>query len=115
MYLRPSSYRIIVVIEFDVPRTQPVAPHKLLISWRALVLGVAGKHTLNAHAYALNVLDGTPALLAQEIKADDTVRVYVRMHRNWTVRESHEGDLWWLCWNQSRDLIKTSERAVPIG
>lgn len=72
----------VVVVEVDVPGPQPVPPHKLLVAGRALVLGVAREHALYAHADTLDILHGAPALLAEEVEADEAVGVYVGMDRD---------------------------------
>jgi hypothetical protein len=88
------SYRVVVVVELDIPWAQPITPHKFFVSWWTLVLGIASQHTLDAHADALHVLDRTPALLAQKIETDEAVGVDMGMHRNWPVRELDKCDLW---------------------
>lgn len=88
---------IIMVVEVDVPRSQPVASHKLLVSGGALILDVAGQHALQAHAYALNVLDGTPALMTEEIETDDAVRVDVGVYWYGAVGFLLEHDFGRLC------------------
>lgn len=72
---------IIVVEKVNVSGSQTVASHKLLVSRWSLVLNVAGQHALQAHADALDVLDWTPALVAEEIEADDAIRVDVGVYR----------------------------------
>lgn len=62
-----------MIVEIDVSGSPSIAGHELRISFRTLVLGVAGQHALQGHAYALDVLDGAPALGAEEIEADDAV------------------------------------------
>src|SRR5438105_7008455 len=87
------SYGRIVVVEIDVPRAQSISPHKVLIAWRPLVLGVSCQHALNAHAYTLDVLDWAPSLASQQIKANYAVRVYVWVYRDWTVISFDKSDL----------------------
>ena len=88
-------YSVIVVIELNVPRTKSIAPHKFLIPWRTLVLGVACQHALNAHTDALHVLYWTPTLLTKKIETNKAVGIYVRVHRNRSVRQLDEGNLRW--------------------
>jgi hypothetical protein len=62
-----SSYSVVVVVKFHIPWAQPVAPYKLFIPRRTLVLRVASEHALDTHADTLNILDWTPTLSAEEI------------------------------------------------
>lgn len=80
----------VVVIEVDVLGTQAVPPHKFLVAGRPLVLSVTRQHALDAHAHTLDVLDGTPALLAEKVEADDAVGVDVRVHRDGAVVQLRE-------------------------
>jgi len=52
------SYRAVFIYEANVPWPLRIPPHKIFITWRSLVLGVAGQHTLETHAHALNILNG---------------------------------------------------------
>lgn len=88
---RSHSDLVIVVVEIDVPRPQTVAPDKFLVPRRALILGVTRQHALQRHTHALNVLHRAPSLLAKEVETDDTVRVYVRVYRYWSVGLLDEG------------------------
>jgi hypothetical protein len=85
---------VIVVVELDVSGPLPVAAHKVLVAWGALVLGVAREHALQRHAHTLDVLDRAPALVAEQVKADDAIRVYVRVHRYRMIPVVGKGDLW---------------------
>jgi len=91
------SYVLIVIVKIDVPWAQPVRPDKLLVSRRPLRLGIARQHALDAHADALHILDGTPALVAQKIQADEAVRVDMRVQRNRPVGGPNEGDFRCFC------------------
>jgi hypothetical protein len=62
-----------MVVKLDVLWSLAVHADEIFVSRRPLVLGIAGKHALQAHADALNVLHWTPSLLAEEVKADDAV------------------------------------------
>lgn len=84
-----------MVVKVDVFWSETVASDELLVSGRPLVLGIARQHALEAHAYALDVLDRTPALVAQEIEAYDAVGINVRMHGNRAVGLLDEGYFWW--------------------
>lgn len=88
-----SLHRVIIIVEADVPRTERVPPNELLIPGRSLVLGVPRQHALDAHADALDVLDGTPSLIAEKIQTDDAVRVDVRVDRDRPIRRSNKRDL----------------------
>lgn len=70
--LHPLHF-IVVVVEINVLWSQAVAPDELLVSGRTLVLRVTCQHALQRHANAFNILNWTPALLAQEVEADDAV------------------------------------------
>lgn len=86
-----------MVVELNVPGPLPVCADELLVAGGPLVLGVARQHALQAHAHALDVLDGAPALLAEEVEADDAVGVDVRVHRDGPVGGLDEGHLGGLC------------------
>lgn len=83
-----------MIQEFYISRSLSVDTHKLCIARRSLVLAVAGKHALYAHADALGALDGAPSLISQEVEAYDSVRVDVRMHGDWAAWVLDKGDLW---------------------
>jgi hypothetical protein len=61
----PVLHGVIMVVEVDVSRAKPVSSHKLVVARWSLVFGVARQHALNAHAYALDVLDRAPTLGAE--------------------------------------------------
>lgn len=88
---------IVVVVELNIPRPLPVGAYKFLIAGGPLVLGVSRQHALQAHTHALDVLDGAPALLAEEVEADDAVGVDVRVHRDGSVGGLDEGHLGGFC------------------
>ncbi len=67
------------------------------IAFGTFVEAVRGEHALEADGYAFDVLDGGPALGAEEIEADYTVGVDVRVHGDWTVGGLHKRDFWRLC------------------
>ena len=93
-----SLHGVIVVEKVNVFRPQAVGFHKLLVPWRPLVLGVPREHALQAHADALNILYWAPALLTEEVQADDAVGVYVWVDRNRSVGQVYKGDLGGFCW-----------------
>lgn len=106
-----SSDRVVVVVEVDVPWTPRVAPHKLLVARRSLVLRVARQHALNAHAYTLDVLDGTPALTAEQIETDDAVGIDMRVYWDRTVGGTDKGDFWGFCDRQ--DAVRNCVEVGP--
>ncbi|KAI4156789.1 MAG: hypothetical protein LQ346_009131 [Caloplaca aetnensis] len=61
------SDRSVLIDEVDVPRPKSVPGHELLVARRPLVLGVPRQHALDAHADAFDVLDGRPALRAEQV------------------------------------------------
>lgn len=83
-----------MIIKIDIPRSPPIIRHERLVALGSLVLGIARQHALQGHAYALYVLDGAPALLAEEVEADDAVGVDVRVHGDGSVGCLHEGYFW---------------------
>ena len=91
-----------MVVEVYVPWPQAVPPDELLVAWRSLVLGVPCQHALQAHAHALDVLHGAPALLAEEVEADDAVGVDVGVHRDRSVGQVDEGYLGRFCGEQGQ-------------
>lgn len=85
----PSSSELnggVVVEELNVAWPQLVAPHEVLVARGSLVLVVACKHALDAHADALRALHGAPALRSEEVEANDAVGVDVRVYRNRAAR-----------------------------
>ena len=74
-----------MVKELDVAGSQLVSSYKVLVTGGPLVLVVARQHALDAHADTLDTLDRAPALLAEQVEADDAVGVYVRVHGDRTV------------------------------
>lgn len=89
------SNLLIVIVEINVPRPPPVRRHKLLIALGSRVDRVPAEHALQAHAYALDVLHGRPALLAEEVEADDAVGVDVRVHWDAAILGGGGGDRGW--------------------
>ena len=85
---------IILINKPDIPRPLRVPPHKLLVSRRPLRLLIPRQHALNTHAHALDVLHRAPALVAEEIEADDAVAVDVGMKGDGArgLGEGKEGD-----------------------
>lgn len=75
----PSSNGGVLVDEPDISGPLGVSTDKFLVTGGTLVLGVACQHALDAHADALDVVDGAPALGAEQIEADDAVGVNVRV------------------------------------
>lgn len=86
-----------MIVEIDVLGPLSVCADKVLVAWGALVLAVARQHALDAHAHTLDVLDGAPALRAEQVEADDAIGIYVRVHRDRTIVLLDEGNLWRLC------------------
>jgi hypothetical protein len=82
-----------MIIELHVPRAQAVASDELFVPGRALVLCITSEHALDTHADALYVLNRAPTLSTKEIQADETIRVDMRMHRNWSIGKLDESDL----------------------
>ena len=66
----------------DIPRALRITPHKRLIALRSLILRVPCQHALDTHAHALNILHRAPARVAEEVEADDAIRVDVRVDGN---------------------------------
>jgi hypothetical protein len=89
----PILYSVVMVIELHVPWAQPVAPYKLFVPGRALVLCISSEHALDTHADALHVLNWTPTLSTEEIQADDAICIDMRMHGNWSIGKFDESDL----------------------
>ena len=83
-----------MVVEIDIPRSEPVCPYELLVAGRPLILRVPCQHALQAHAHTLDILHGAPALLSEEIEADDAVGVDVGMYWDGSIGQMDEGDLW---------------------
>ena len=52
-----SSHLIVMKDEANVPRSLRIVPHEVFVSRRTFLLRVTRKHTLQAHAHALNVVD----------------------------------------------------------
>jgi hypothetical protein len=93
----PKLNVIVMVIEIDVLGSLSVAPDKLFVARRPFVLAVARQHALDAHAHALDVLHGAPALRAEKVETYDAIGVDVWMHGNWSVVLLDKGDFWWFC------------------
>lgn len=91
------SHGVIVIHKVNVARPQPVLGHELLVARGPLVLGVARQHALDAHADALGALDGAPALVPQQVEADDAVGVDVRVDGDRAVGLLLEYDFWGFC------------------
>jgi len=83
-----------MIVKINISRSSPIIGHELLIPLRPLILRVPRQHALQTHAYALYVLDGRPALLAEEVETDYAVRVDVRVDGYWAVRAEVEGYFW---------------------
>jgi len=75
-----SLHILIMKDEVNVSRSSSVRSHKFFVSNRSLVLLVASKHALYAQARGLHVLDGRPALRAEQIETYDAIRVDVWVH-----------------------------------
>lgn len=78
--IRPASWDSnggILVNEPDISGPLGISADEFLVTGGTLVLGVARQHALYAHADTLDVVDGTPALGAEQIEADDAVGVDV--------------------------------------
>jgi len=107
---KPATHldRIVVVIKINVPWSPSIISHKVFVAFWPLVLRIAGQHTLYAHAYALDILHGTPALGAEEVEADYAVGVNVWVHRDRTVDDIDESHFWRLC---SDRLVQNSRNS----
>lgn len=66
----------------DISWPPLVVLYEVLVARWALVLLVTGKHALQAHAHALDIVNGTPALSVEQVETDETVRVHVWVHRD---------------------------------
>lgn len=78
--------RSILIDESDISRPLRISADELLVAGGTLILSVARQHALDAHADALDVVDGAPALGAEQVQADDAVGVYVRVDGNSPLR-----------------------------
>lgn len=76
---RPASNRAILIDKSNVPWPLRISSDKLLIARRPLIFCITGQHALEAHAYRLHILDGRPALRAEQVETDDAVGVDVRV------------------------------------
>lgn len=74
-----TLYLLVMEDKADISRPLRVVSHKVLVSLWPLLLRVARKHTLQAHAYTLHVVYRRPARAVEQIEADDAVRVNVRV------------------------------------
>lgn len=94
------SHRTILINKPDIPGPLRIPPHKLLIPRRPLSPRVPRQHALDAHAHALDVLNGAPALGPKEIKADDAVAVDVGVEGDGAggLGEGEEGYFGGFCW-----------------
>lgn len=105
-----------MVVEVNVPGPQTVALDEVCVSRRSFVLGVAGQHTLQAHANSLDALDWAPALLAEEVEADDAVRVDMGVDRYGTVVLFLEDHFGGLCYGVSfARKVCVVENFLPMG
>lgn len=85
-----------MVVEVDIAGSLAVGPNEVSIARRPLVLRVAGQHALEAHAHALDVLDGAPALRAEQVKTYDAIRVDMGVNGDRPVGQLKKDDLGWL-------------------
>ena len=76
----PPLHGGILIDEPDVSGPLCVPANEILVAGGTLVFGVARQHALDAHADALDVVHGAPALVAKQVEADDTVGVDVRVN-----------------------------------
>ena len=92
----PSLAIIIVESPMNLARRKAIPCHKFCVAFRSLVFSVAAQEALQAHTDALHILDGTPALLVQEIEADVAIAVYVWVHRDLSrgSRACNKRDFW---------------------
>lgn len=67
-----------------------VPSHEIFIARRSFVLGVSRQHALDAHADALDILHGAPALRAQQVEADDAVGVNMGVDGNDSIGRGDE-------------------------
>ena len=103
-----TSHVVIVIIEINVLWPQAVGAHKLLVARRPLVLCVTRQHALQAHTDALDVLDGAPALLAEQVETDDAVGVDVRVDWDRAVGKLDKDDFWGFCLGGGGTLCSVS-------
>lgn len=109
-----------MVVEIDVSGPQSVALDEFIVAWRPLILCVASQHALKTHADALNILHRTPALLAEQIKAYNAVRVDVRMYwygSVWQLDEGHFGRFYPDFSLRTRNMGRIVDlyKCIPIG
>jgi hypothetical protein len=83
--------------EADIPWTLGVVLDKVLVARRPLLLRVAGQHTLQADADALDVVDGAPALAVEEVETYDAVGVDVWVPGDWVGVVADEDDFGSFC------------------
>lgn len=81
-----------MIVKINVLRPQLIGTDKVLVTRRPLVLCVSRQHALDRHADALDVLYGTPALVSEQVQANDAVAVDVRVHGYRAVGRLVEGD-----------------------
>ncbi len=89
-HLGPSNRRILIH-ETDVSGSLRVPPHKILVPWRPLILGVSCQHALDTHAHTCDILHRAPSLRAEQVQADDAVGVDVWVDGDGAVGGCHEG------------------------
>lgn len=70
---------VVIIHEVDVARPALIIRDEVGISRGSFIARVGGQHALNAHADALDRLDGRPASRAEEVETDDAVAVDVRV------------------------------------
>lgn len=81
-------------VEVDISRSQSIPPHKVLVAIWTFSLSIASEHALQADAHALNVVNRAPGFFGEEVEADYTVRVDVRVYRYLVGSVLKENDFW---------------------
>lgn len=66
--------------EVDVSWPLLIRPDEVLVSGRTFALRIARQHTLQSHADAFHIVHRTPSGLVEEVEADDSVRVDMRVY-----------------------------------
>lgn len=91
------SHGVVMEQPPHILRPQLVPFDELLVAWRPLVLAVPREHALEAHADALDVLHGRPALPIQQVEADEAVGVDVRVDGDGAIGVLDKDDFGGVC------------------
>lgn len=79
----PSSNIIIIILKVNIPRPTAIRNHEIAVPRRPLVARIRRQHTLDTHADALDRLHGRPPGRAEQVQADNSVAVDVRVDGDW--------------------------------